>query len=87
MGWSDQAALLPCGLLPQSDPFCVLWLNHCFQQGRHPRAAEENFPPCFLHPTTYCCCLGAEGRTSSAEGETVLSGQFTGSVDRESSCV
>lgn len=53
MDWSNQAALLPCGLFPQSDPFCVLQLNHCFQQGHHPRAAEENFSPCFLHSTTY----------------------------------
>lgn len=86
MGWSDQTALLPCGLLPQSDPFCVLRVNHCFQQGRHPRATEENSPMLLVSHNIYCCCLGAEGQTSSAaEGETVLSGQFTGSIDRESS--
>lgn len=85
MGWSDQAALLPCGLLPQSDPFCVLWLNHCFQQGRHPRAAEENFLPCFLCPTSYIAAAWEQDGLPLLLRETVLSGQFTGSIDRESS--
>lgn len=78
--------LAPCGLLPQSDPFCVLRLNHCFQQGRHPRATEENFSPCFLRPTSYIAAAWErKDGLPLLLRETVLSGQFTGSIDRESS--
>lgn len=75
MGWSYQATLLSRGLLPQSDPFCVLLALSPPELPRRMLAHASCVPlHVLLRP-------GSSRTFCAIEGETVLSGQFRGSVD------